>query len=75
MFIYNLTPKRVAMRRIIPVSQARVRLTKKTSAAMIAREPAASANIREDGLELNIKFNTVSDSGDGVPLKKRTPTI
>lgn len=64
------------MRRIIPVNQARVHLTNMTSAIAVAFfEPSTSANQRGDGKEVDIKFNTVSDSGKGDPLNRITPTI
>lgn len=71
-----LTPKRVAIRRIIPVIHARVRLTNNTSATSVAfDDPCVSSSQRAEGREVRIIFNNLSDSGDGVLLSITTPTI
>lgn len=71
-----LTPKRVAIRRMIPVTQARVRLTRITlTIAVGGDEPSFSSNHREDGRDVNFTRNITSDPGGGVPLRNKTPTI
>lgn len=66
------------MRRIIPVTQARVFLTNATSAmvvALVAFDPTFSANQRADGREVNAKSNIVPDCGEDISLQTITPTI
>jgi len=66
----------VATRRMIPVNQAMVRLTNSTSATTVEfDEPVVSSSQRAEVWEVNMTFNTVSDSWEGVPLDKMTPTI
>jgi hypothetical protein len=71
----NLTPKRVAMIRTIPVIQARVILTKATSAMVPLLGVFVSSNQRADGWEVSTTSSTVSDSDAGAVLKKITPAI
>lgn len=73
--ISNLTPMKVEMRRIIPVSQASVHLTNATCGSNSLWEPSVSTNQRADGREVYITFNSLLDSVGGVPWKKMTPTI
>ena len=73
--ISNLTPMKVEMRRIIPVSQASVHLTNNTCGSNSLWEPSVSTNQRADGWEVCITFNSLPDSVGGVPWKKMTPTI
>lgn len=66
------------MRRIIPVTQARVFLTNAISAmvvALVAFDPSFSANQRADGREVIITFNIVPDSGEDISVQMITPTI
>ena len=75
MLLDNLTPKRVAMIRTIPVIQARVNLTKATSAMVPMLGVFVSSNQRSDGREVSMISSIVSDSDAGAVLKKITPAI
>ena len=75
MLLQNLTPKRVAMIRTIPVIQARVILTKATTAMASIVGSFVSSNQRADGREVNMTFSNVFDSGAGAVLKRIAPTI
>jgi len=63
------------MIRTIPVIQARVILTKATTAMASIVGSFVSSNQRADGREVNMTFSNVFDSGAGAVLKRIAPTI
>ena len=69
-----LTPIKVETRRIIPVIQAKLCLTKITSAIVVAFTGFASANHRDSRAE-NITFSTGAELADDSLLDTTTPTI
>lgn len=72
----KLTPKSVEIIRMIPVIQARVRLTNNTSAILIESGiPFVSSNHRGEGRGAKFTVNIVSDSSFGDPLRRKTPII
>lgn len=71
----NITPKIVAIRRMIPVIQAKVSLTKATSAIMInSGESFASCRKRADCRVFTVNWNIFSCSESTLPLWAMIPT-
>lgn len=71
----NLTPKRVEIRRISPVTQARVSLTNTTPASVAFAEASVSANHRTDDREVKVTSTKESDWEEAALPKSITPTI